>query len=356
VADCSKPKAANSNMSCDHLSQRRDNEVENGKVIPSLEVDAANFFRAYQEDGHDSDWSRAYTLQQVQEVACTAPGCPSPIRRQWLHGMFVDLELPADAKQNPEKSYSLESLLDNWKNRNFDQYRACPVDSQHPPQKRRRAKLTRTGDVLAFRVERAIADGQLLIPIQYPVELDITMLIDDLPSEAEARMSSDKVHLNWRVSGVVFYSRSRTHFMGYRYIKYKGEWQWVEYDDTKEFPTLNPPKVQDEGDCEYLIFYRPIRSGAAKEKVGDKRKRGDDQEGRPSKMPRTDDGVEVSTVQQRLASLKETLDNHTTTLASLKESHENHTRKLDSHDTKLDKLIADNAKLDTIIELLSKKE
>ena len=81
---------------------------------------------------------------------------------------------------------------------------------------------------------------------------------------------------------------------------------------------MNPPDILSAEGAESIAGAHHATS------TGDKRKRNDDQEGRPAKVPSIQ-GTEMSAIRQELAAQRKILDSHTV--------------KLDSHTAKLDKIV-----------------
>jgi len=229
----------------DLLAARRDASILAGEALPTLSQDSDAFWLAFQQDGHDSNFSRAMNLQYVRETACEAgTACPSPYKRQYMHGMFVSLELPQEAATDQSKVYKAAELFPAWLNRDFPVPIPCACDASHPSQIKSQARITRTGDFLGFRVERADEKGGYRRnPVEFPVELDITPLLAALPSEASNPLPNTNIHLKWRISGIIQYVHGAKHYLSYRYVPHGTEWRWVLHDDLKTYPQQLDPYV-----------------------------------------------------------------------------------------------------------------
>ena len=241
----------------DTYAQQQEEDNKAGRRLFAAQIDAPAYWKAFVQEGHDTDLTDLLYSQTIQEIRCEEPGCFS-ISRGFEASHIFYLDFPAN--NTAASAYDLENLLQPWAFTVVDDAQAhiCERDRNHTKSRYIYRAFTNLAEYVCFAVRRGFAGTDYLLnEVTMPGELDLGQYtgFHGLPSvnilggnaDSPQKIMYDLVAVdNWIGS----------HFIAYVRKKEGRSTSWVMFNDLHERPTQKAPfEGWLEGEVAHFAIY-----------------------------------------------------------------------------------------------------
>lgn len=240
------------------LQQERDNK----DAIPLIDLaaDAERYWKAFIQEGHDTDLTERMYTQAAQEVPCGDPDC-SVVSRGFETTHIFYLDFPSD--RGDLSQYTIEELLDNWAT-DVSQGHSCehrPED--HAPGLDCFRCFTRPAKFISLAIRRGgVGAVHVFNLVEISEELDISPYtqMEDMPSN---KLYEDVVDDPTANREAIFYDLVGVNvWKSGHYIAYVRDFQagenegsWIMFNDLLNTPLRKTP-FQGISDVSQPMIYK----------------------------------------------------------------------------------------------------